>query len=143
MARFSDTYIDCLLASGKYDALVELQSIFWCWPGLASDQPRYGLPPTVFTFVETLNWFSQAIRSGAWTYFEVTPNERQMSMFAALQRIGPPKFADQYQFGIEHWRAQEKMRDLDRWISDNESICDQWLFDLLRQNRKELGALYA
>ena len=143
MARFSDTYIDRLLASGKYDALVELQGIFWGWPGLVSDHPRYGLPPAVFAFVETLNWFSQAIRSGAWTYFEVTPTERQLAMFAELQRIGPPEFADQYKQGSEHWRVQEKMRDLDRWFSANEPVCDQWLFDLLRQNRKELGALYA
>lgn len=143
MPRLSDTYIDRLLASGKYDALVELQNIFWGWPGLASDHPQYGLPPAVFAFVETLNWFSQAIRSGAWTYFEVTPKERQIAMLEGLQQIAPPEFADQYRHGIEHWRVQEKMRDLDLWISNSESICDQWLFDLLHQNRKELEALYA
>lgn len=92
MARFSDTYIDRLLASGKYDALVELQGIFCGWSGLASDHPRYGLPATAFIFVETLNWFSQAIRSGAWTYFEVTPKERQMAILSELQYIGLPEF---------------------------------------------------
>lgn len=143
MARFSDTYIDRLIASGKYDALTELQGIFWGWSGLSSDHPQYRLPPAVFVFVETLNWFSQAIRSGTWTYFEVTPTERQLVMFAELQRIGPPEFADQYKQGSEHWLVQEKMVDLDRWVSANESVCDQWLFDLLRQNRKELRALYA
>lgn len=65
MARYSDTYIDRLLGSGKYDALVELQGIFCGWSGLVSDHPR------------------------------------------------------------------------------NESVCSQWLFELLRQNRKELAALYA
>ena len=143
MARFTDTYIDRLLASGKYEALVELQGIVWGWSGLATHHPQYGLPPAVFAFVETLNWFSQAIRSGAWTYFEATPTERQMAIFAGLQRLGPPEFAEQYKHGIEQWQVQEEMRDLDRWVSANESVCDQWLFDLLRQNRKELGALYA
>lgn len=143
MDRFSDTYVDRLLVSGKYDALVELQSIFWGWSGLAAHHSQYGLPPAAFTFVEVLNWFSQTIRSGAWTYFEATPTETQWAVLAELHRLAPPDFADQYKQGIEYWKDEEKMKVLDRWVAENESVCDQWLFDLLRQNSEELKVLYA
>lgn len=73
----------------------------------------------------------------------VTPAERQRAMVAELQDLAPVEFAARYREGIEHWRDQEKMQDHDRWVSVNESICDAWLFDLLIQNRKELGAFYA
>lgn len=109
MTRFSETYIDRLLASGKYDALVELQGIFWSWSDSAAHHPQYGLTPAVFTFVETLNWFSQAIRSGAWTYFEATPTGRQNAMLTALQRLAPAEFTARYEEGIKHWRDQEMM----------------------------------
>jgi hypothetical protein len=143
MARFTDAYIDRLLASRKFDALVELQGIFWGWSGLAAHHPQYGLPVPVFIFIESLNWFSQAIRSGVWSYFEVTPIERQEAMYAELQCLAPTGFAEQYRQGIKHWRDQAKMKNLDRWVSENESACDDWLFKLLLAHRQELRPLYA
>ena len=143
MARYTDAYIDRLLAINEFDTLVELQRILWSSPKRDAYDLQYGFPDAVFTFIESLGWFSQAIRSGTWTYFEATPNERQKAMYAQLRRFAPAELADQYRCGIEHWHDQAKMADVDRWISDNESTCNDWLFGLVLQNRDELRPLYA
>src|SRR5512140_2057350 len=128
MARYTDAYIDRLLASAEFETLVELQSILWSSPMRDVHDPQYGMPGAVFAFVETLSWFSQAIRSGTWTYFEATPIERQEALHAQLLRLAPAEFSEQYGRGIKHWRDQAKIKDVDRWISENESTCNDWLF---------------
>jgi len=143
MTRFSDTYIDNLFASGTYDALVELAGIICGWSGFAEQHPDRGLPPVALVFLETLTWFSQGIRSGSWTYFEATSVERQLAVLSYLEGIAPAEFVERYREGVEHWRDQERMRDHDRWIDSNESVCNQWLINLLLQNRKDLADLFA
>lgn len=143
MARYTDAYIDRLLARSDFETLVELQCILWGSAKRAADDPQYGFSGALFAFVECLSWFSQSIRSGAWTYYETTPKERQEAMHAQLQRLAPAEFADQYRRGINHWQDQETMKDVDRWISENESTCNDWLFSLVLQNREELKPLYA
>ncbi len=105
--------------------------------------PQYGMPGAVFAFVETLSWFSQAIRSGTWTYFEATPVERQEALRAQLFRLAPVEFAEQYGRGMKYWRDQSKIKDVDRWISENEPTCNDWLFSIALQSRGELRLLYA
>jgi hypothetical protein len=51
------------------------------------------LPEPVFVFVESLVWFSQAIRSGLWIYYEATPRIRQDALPGALRHHAPAEFA--------------------------------------------------
>ncbi len=143
MARYTDAYIDRLISSKGFLELVELQGIFFGWSGCDFNLPNFGFHSSVFTFNESLTWFSQAIRSGVWTYYEATPIERQEAMFAALQIHAPIEFSKQYKYGIEHWKDVERIESLDSWIEDNEFMCNEWLFDLLLKNRHELSTFYA
>lgn len=138
MARFSERYVSGLLASEQYESLVELQGICLSWSGCNINLPDYGLPLPVFAFVEVSAWFAQSIRSGACTYFEATSQERQYGTHLVLQALGPAGFADNYLYGIEHWRCESDMRLLDRWISDNDDLCHAWLHALVQQHRNEI-----
>ncbi len=141
MARFSEAYVDRLLTSERFDALVGTQGVLLGWPGLKVDDPRYGLPPSLFAFSETLTWFSQTIRSGGWTYFEATPPERQEALLEDLRDMAPPDVVRRYEEGIWHWQDESVMQEHDRWVSANEAACNRWLHTLLRCNREDLVAV--
>ena len=138
MTECSDSHIDRLLVNGHCDTLAHVQGLLHGWPGLAVDDPRYGLPPPLFTFTETLSWFSQAIRSGGWTYFEATPTQRQSALLDDLREMAPGDVVRRYEEGIWHWQDESVMGNHDRWVCANESACNRWLHALLRRNRDEL-----
>jgi hypothetical protein len=143
MGRYSDQYIDRLLARGDYDAMVELSGILFSSPDRDSRQPEYRLPSPVFVYVETLGWFAQASRSGVWTYYEATPAGRQEAMRQALAAWAPLGYAQRYAFGMHHWTDERQMEELDRWIRSNEALCNEWLLDHIRRHRGELSPLYS
>ena len=90
------SYVDGLFASRDYDGLVWLSSTLCGSRGFNLQSPTYGLPRTLFLFVESLFWFAQGLRSGVWTYFEATPSARQQEMLAALGDLAPEGFDEQY-----------------------------------------------
>ena len=141
MGRFSDEYLDELLARSDQIALAELQAILFSWHGRDSSQTDYKLPPAIFVYVETITWFSQAIRSGVWTYYEITPLDRQQAMREALVTWAPQDYAAQYGYGMSCWKDAQKIYALDRWIQDREESCNVWLMELLRQHREDLALL--
>jgi hypothetical protein len=143
MPRYADTYIDGLFRRAQLDGLVELAAIFGGWPGWNERDVRYGLPPPLFAFVESQLWFSQSIRSGTWTYFEATSIERQRALYEALQQFAPPDFADHYRHGMEHWRTEVEMTNLDDWIWKTEQDCIDWHWRLLREHRELCQTLCA
>ncbi|MBA4232273.1 hypothetical protein D7S78_18770 [Ralstonia pickettii] len=138
MPRYSQDYLMQLLASSEFDALVELQGILLSWPGIDARKPDYGAPPSAFAFIEALTWFSQTIRSGAWTYFEAVPLEKQTAMLGALRVLAPPEVTQMYKLGMEHWRDADTMKKLDCWVMDNESTCNAWLRALVQLHKNEL-----
>lgn len=138
MPRYSHGYLTQLLASSEFDALAELQSILLSWPGIDMHKPDFGAPLPAFAFIETLTWFSQTLRSGAWTYFEAVSLEKQSAMLSALRVLAPPEVAQMYKLGMEHWRDADTIKKLDRWVMDNESTCNAWLHGLVQLHRNEL-----
>lgn len=142
MPRYSDQYVNKLLEQGDYDALVQLQGIVIGWDGFAPKLIAYGLPASIFTFVEVLTWFAQSLRSGAWTYYEATPTERQVATCEALRSFAPPEYSQRYAFGSENWKDQEAMKVLDEWIDRNDDSTNTWMFELLKANRHELSKIY-
>jgi len=138
MPRYSPGYLKQLLASSEFDALVELQGILLSWPGIDTSKPDYGAPLPAFAFIETLTWFSQTIRSGAWTYFEAVSLEKQRAMLGALSVLAPLEVAQMYKLGMEQWRDGDTMKKLDCWVMDNESKCNAWLHALIQIHKNEL-----
>lgn len=138
MPRYSQGYLKQLLAGSEFDSLVELQGILLSWSGIDTSKPDYGVPPSVFAFIEALNWLSQATRSGAWTYFEAASLERQSAMLGGLRVLAPQEVAQMYQLGMEHWRDADTMKKLDCWVMDNESTCNAWLHALVQLHKHEL-----
>lgn len=92
--------------------------------------PSYGFPDPAFNFLERLAWFAQGTRSGAWTYFEATPPERQHAMLSVLRRdFDHADFSAQYAFGMDNWQVPTSMKALDAWLDANDernnAICWQ------------------
>jgi len=139
MPKFSQGYLDALFSSRDYGKLVELSG--YLQEGLSLTDPTYGYPQPVFVFVESLLWFAQAIRSGAWTYYEATPRARQDAMFCALESNAPEGFATHYALGMQNWQDEEKIGVVDAWIENHDEDNDRWLWDLVNTHRATLERL--
>jgi hypothetical protein len=70
-AKFSQAYLDGLFSSPDFGKQVELSGYLFGHVDYRRDEPTYGFPQPAFVFVESLAWFSQALRSGVWTYYDV------------------------------------------------------------------------
>jgi hypothetical protein len=143
MRRFSVEYIDELLAGDDYGQLAQLSSILCASAGFSSGVSDLGLPQPALLFVEALCWFAQALRSGAWTYYEATPLDRQEAVLSALRAHAPPEFGEWYEYGLAHWESPERMQAADEWIEANEGKAERWLRDYLAANRAMVIALTA
>lgn len=130
--KWAVAYIDQLLASDDYGALVDLSQCLCCSPKFRSDHVRYALPQEAFVFVEGLIWEAQSTRSGACNYFEATRFDRQLAMKSALQIFAPPSFSEWYERGMLEWKDELKMSAVSEWMDENESVLTTWLRELAR-----------
>jgi hypothetical protein len=133
MPKFSQGYLDALFASRDYSKLVELSG--YLQEGLNHGDPTYGYPQPVFVFLESLLWFAQAIRSGAWTYYEATPRARQDAMLCALESDAPKGFATHYALGTQNWQDDGKIGIVDVWIENHDEDNNRWLWRLAIEHR--------
>jgi hypothetical protein len=136
--KFSQAYIDRLLAGTDYGGLVDLLSMVRASRKFNFDLPGYGIPQPLFLFVEMLGWTAQSIRSGTWTYFESTPQARQQVMLEALREAAPEGFAVWYEQGMLHWQKVERMAAVDQWLEANEDLAIAWLWKVAKNNREML-----
>jgi hypothetical protein len=136
MGRFSVEYIDELLAGAEYGQLVEISAIICGSAGFSRNSPDYGLPTVGFVFAEALTWFAQAIRSSVWTYYEATPLARQQAMLSALRELAPAPFAAWYKRSMDDWTDLTKIRALDNWLEAKAKEANDWLRNLLVENRE-------
>jgi hypothetical protein len=141
--KISQAYLDELFSSPDFDKLVELSGYLYAAGGNRGDDPTYGLPRSLFVFVESLTWFSQAERSGVWTYYEATPNTRQDAMLRALECEAPDGFAAHYVLGMGTWRDQTKIDVVDVWLQEHEDDINRWLWRLINQHRNTFERLCA
>lgn len=140
-SKFSQAYLDTLFSSPDISKLAELSGYLYASEDYNRDEPTYGYPEPVFVFVESLVWFSQASRSGVWTYFEATPRIRQDAMLDALRRHAPPEFATNYSFGMKNWSDELKIIVVDKWIEDHEEDCNRWHWRLVNEHRRAIERL--
>jgi hypothetical protein len=140
-AKFSQAYLDELLSSPEFNKLVELSGYLYAAGGYMVDDATYGLPPSLFVFVESLVWLSQAERSGVWTYYEAAPKTRQDAMLRALECEAPEGFAAHYGLGMETWHDPGKIHVVDVWLQDHEDDINRWLWRLINQHRSAFERL--
>jgi hypothetical protein len=133
--KFTQPYLDDLFSADDLTKLVDIQCYLAASPAYNSGAATYGHPEPVFAFMEGLLWFSQALRSGVWTYYEATPRFRQDAMVRALERYAPQGFAAYYALGMKDWRDESKIVVVDKWIENHEDDCDRWLWRLANEHR--------
>ena len=133
--KFAQAYLDTLFSEPEFQKLVEIAGYFYSSEEYSRDVPDYGLPQPAFVFQETLIWFSQAIRSGVWTYYEATPRGRQDAMHHALEHEAPPGYAATYSLGMETCQDNVKRQEVDEWIAAHENDCNLWLWRLANRYR--------
>lgn len=105
------------------------------------EEANYGLEPPVFVLIESLLWFSQALRSGVWTYFEATPVLRQEAMLWALRRVAPKDFSEYYTVGMKVWKDENKIRAVDTWMQNNDEENNRLLWRLAIEHRASIERL--
>jgi len=137
----SPSYIDGLFRERDYGGLVWISSLISGSDAAKLQEPDYGLPQPLFLFVESLSWFAQAIRSGAWTYYESTPDTRQKVLLTAYEADGPKGFSQRYAQGMSGWKNPTEMADLDAWIEKTDNENNKWLWELASKNRSLIEAL--
>ena len=133
--KISQAYLDDLFSSPDFSKLVELSGYLYAASGYKRDDPTYGLPQPLFVFVESLMWFSQAERSGVWTYYEAAPKARQDAMLGALECEAPEGFATHYALGMGGWHDPAKIDVVDIWLRDREDDTNRWLWRLINEHR--------
>jgi hypothetical protein len=144
MARkYATEYIDRLLTEATYEDLAALSAAICSSARFNAASPDYGLPQFAFLFAEILLWVAQAIRSGAWTYYEATSPARQDAMLIALRQAAPPEFALWYERGMHDWREETRIAALDDWIEANDDVAHEWLRTLVRRSCEALFELTA
>ena len=143
MAPISPAYLDHIFAERDELGQAWLSSAICGTPSFDQRQRTYGLPLALFLFVEDLEWFAQATRSGAWTYFEATSVERQEALSTLLAAEAPTGWADQYAFGMECWRDAGKMQLLDHWMAEQDFENTRFLWDHLSRYRHLVEELLA
>ncbi|WP_070360084.1 hypothetical protein [Duganella sp. HH105] len=139
MPRYSDQYLSQLLAQRDYGALADLQGIALGWDGYDAKLPSFGWPQPIFVVFEILTWLAQADRSGAWTYYEATPPERQACALATLEILNAVTLQQQYAYGEMHWQDSEASEKLDDWIRENEQRIIEWAFATLAEHPAALA----
>ena len=141
--KYATEYVDRLLTDGTYDALVPLSAAICSSAQFNAALRDYGLPRFAFLFAETLLWFAQAQRSGVWTYYEATPQDRQDAMASALREAAPEEFASWYERGMREWQDETRIAALDTWMQAHDDAAHQWLRALLETSRDALLDLTA
>src|SRR5262245_47672437 len=140
--KYAPQYIDRLVVADSYEDLVMLSSMVCASRRFKQSSKDYDLPQFAFLFVETLLWFSQAVRSGVSTYYEATPPDRQNAMLAGLAEAAPRDFSYWYEQGMRSWR-DDAVFAVDDWMRANDEVANTWMRTLLRRNRDALFELVA
>jgi len=132
----SPAYLDTLCKAREYEGLNWISAALCGSPSFDEMHATYGLPKPLFLLVESLAWFAQGVRSGARTYFEATPLERQQAMLEMLKREDfPADFAERYAFGASNWQDSKHLASLDTWLDRNDETNNQILWRLVERNR--------
>jgi hypothetical protein len=140
-SKYSSAYWDSLFGSRNYEGLVRISEALCAAPEFSIEKAEYGLSRAAFMFVEGLCWFAQSARSGVWTYFEATPDARQVAMLEALGECAPEGFAVRYATGMHHGTNESEMKKLDRWIKDHDAQNNIWLWSVAKQHRDMIDQL--
>ena len=123
-AAFSPAYVDRLFEERDFDGLHQLISVV--------EQER-SLPEEFWLFCRVFEWAPS--RSGAWQYYEATPEATFNRVLTCLERFQMSEVAAQYAVGRNCRGPSESLAVLDRWLDDNAAKVHTTLFQLIDKHR--------
>ena len=89
-------------------------------------------PDFVSAFLELSSWMGTAFRSGVWTYYEATDQDRvEMIVRYLRQNAADSEISRMYALGNHDYGAEKYQVDFDypqEWIDESE-IIDRWIFN--------------
>lgn len=102
----------------------------------------------VVAFLELFSWMGTSLRSGVWTYYEVTERETVNKTIKYLHQFAPDEEVSKiYALSNHNYSDEEYQTDfnypqewldesevIDKWIFDNEKIIIAFLQNILRMN---------
>lgn len=136
--RFAVEYIDSLLARSDESAQAELIGVMTSWSGYDRSQHLCGLTQALLAYVEATCWLAQSFRSGAWTYYEATPESVQRDVRDALRRLGRADFCEIYGEGMREWAQPSRAVNVDAWLMRNEHLLRLWLKTVAEAHREDI-----
>jgi hypothetical protein len=136
--RFAVEYIDSLLARSDESAQAELIGVMTSWSGYDRSQHLCGLTQALLAYVEANCWLAQSFRSGAWTYYEATPEAIQRDVRDALKRLGRTDFSEIYGEGMREWDKPSRAVSVDTWLTRNEQLLRSWLKTVAETHRADI-----
>jgi hypothetical protein len=136
--RFAVEYIDSLLARSDESAQAELIAVMTSWSGYDRSQHLCGVTQALLAYVETNCWMAQSFRSGAWSYYEATPEFIQRDVRDALRRLGRADFSEIYEEGMRECNRASHASHVDAWLTQNEQLLRRWLKTLAEAHRADI-----
>ena len=141
--KYTAQYIDQLYKARDYHSLVELYSNLSGWERVNYESVDYGFPTPIFVFFELMIFWA-SVRSGVWTYFESTSAVRQKDLIIAMRHFVPDELIEKYGEAAAAYCQNQSdviLGGIDKLVEQQESKLNQWLWNLLDQNRQIVDGL--
>ena len=87
--------------------------------------------PYVNAYLTISNWFGTSLRSGVWTFYEVTKLEEIDTVLTYLKENNYTDLAEIFEKGVHDYQNPIYAKDFDypeEWIEESEEI-DQWIME--------------
>ena len=111
--------------------------------------PAMKQEPFVRAFLILSGWLGTSLRSGVWTFYEVTPVQDMLDAAGYFRENGAAEIAEMLQKGIHDYQDPKYQADFDYpaewlreaeetdgWINAHRTQIEQYLTDELRRNRQ-------
>lgn len=115
---------------------------------------HYGIPAKkkpmcVTAFLTISNWFATSQRSGAWTFYEATPQKDIELTLQYLNNTGDDELASIFRCGVHDYQNPiyadnfnypeewfNEANEIDAWIEKHKNLLYEWERRLLTDNRE-------
>ena len=130
--KFNKTYIDNFFNNiNDYHSMAELFII-----ACVELREQSTLPVWYVELSEIMNWQSQSVRSGVWTYYEILNDSSAVTLIGRLKAQEEHEILSMYRMGINKYSDETIMEHIDKWIWKNEERIYRYLTDVLISNKE-------
>ena len=138
MLRYDKSYIEKFFGSlNEYHSMVELFRIAYGETKEKHDDSH----KWIIELGEIMNWQAMSVRSGVWTYYEITDDCNAKILIEGLTLKNESEILNQYCVGIDNYSNEELMDGIDKWITNNEDKIYRYIADILIQHKDWFNTL--